>query len=204
MAYHGYIPIIKKFMDAIDTPRILEIGIDTGATAYPIIFSLMLKDKSFEFIGIDVRIQPAIKIVMSNLDLVTGQNIYLYEDSSLNILPKMVEEGQKFNVILLDGDHNYHTVSNELKHMESLLAQSGLLIIDDYQNRWAHQDLWYGEQPGYEEVKFATKRVMTEKQGVAPAVDDFLASNPNWTAAILLNGEPIVLARKDEVNFVKI
>ena len=42
----------------------------------------------------------------------------------------------------------------------------------------------------------ATQRQETEKQGVNQAVNDFLAVHSNWSKAMPIKGEPILLFQK--------
>ena len=56
----------------------------------------------------------------------------------------------------------------------------------------------------YENIELATKRIETRKQGVQPAVDEFLeSSDVCWTRTKLMNGEPIMLSRVDIFNLLK-
>lgn len=199
MAYHGYIPSIKKFLSTIEVPSVLEVGLDRGVTTIPIVNFMLRHHKSFNFIGVDVMLQESLLITLNNLDFANSeQNICLMHDSSLNVLPQLVKDSRKFNVVLLDGDHNYYTVSKELAYLDSLAAENALVIIDDYHGRWAEQDLWYAESEGYEKAQQATKRVETEKSGVKPAVDEFLQANSTWDSLVPIHGEPIVLYRKQK------
>lgn len=196
MAYHGYIPIIKQFLLETESPKILEVGLDRGVTTIPVLVFLCRTQKKFEFTGVDVLLQEPLLITLRNIDMTSEQQVKLFQDSSLAVLPKLVEESKKFNVILLDGDHNYYTVSKELEYLNALVEDDGIVIIDDYHGRWSDKDLWYAEQKGYENVSQATKRIETEKHGVKPAVDEFIEANPMWDATTLMQGEPIVLRKK--------
>jgi len=197
MAYHGYIPFIKESLFKLDNPKVLEVGLDKGVTTIPTIVFLARAKKKFEFVGVDVLIQEPLLITLRNIDVSKEQKISLFQDNSLNILPKFVENSFKFDVVLLDGDHNYFTVSKELEHLNDLVSDGGLVIIDDYHGRWAEKDLWYAERDGYEKVETATKKVETQKHGVKPAVDEFLLSNSHWETFTLMNGEPIVLRKRN-------
>ena len=195
MAYHGYIPVVKNRILQLKNPRILEVGLDKGMTTVPLIAFLTRAKESYTFVGIDVLLQEHLKIILQHIDNSQNQKILLYEESSLSVLPKLVEASQKFDVVLLDGDHNYYTVSNELQYLENIVDENGIVIIDDYAGRWSNSDLWYSEKEGYENSSSATKKIDTEKHGVKPAVDEFLENNPNWKSTVLMSGEPIVLFR---------
>jgi len=195
MAPHGYIPLIKQRLYASERPSFLEVGVDRGVTFLSVATFLARTKPQFVAVGVDVLVQEATQLLLNNLDLQQGQQAYLVNGNSLSVLPQMVEQKMKFDVIVLDGDHNYHTVSNELRHVAALLGDNGTIIIDDYDGRWSERDLWYAERLGYENVIDTTKKVETEKHGVRPAVDEWLSENPSWRLSKPIQGEPVVLSR---------
>lgn len=200
MSYHGYIPLVKQYIhQAVPkerAPTVLEVGIDRGVTMIPLVTYMARTREAFAYVGLDIMVQEQVQVMISHLDLTQTQQAYCVQGNSLETLPKLVEQGMKFDVLLLDGDHNYHTVSEEMKHLEGLTQPGAIVIIDDYDGRWSDRDLWYAERPGYEEVKIATSRIETEKHGVKPAVDEWLDAHPEWQKAKPIPGEPIILMRK--------
>jgi len=147
-------------------------------------------------VGVDILVQEQVQIVISNLDLTPSQQVYLLEENSLVTLPKLAQLGLKFDVILLDGDHNYHTVKSELEYVADILNDDGIMIVDDYDGRWSEKDLWYCDRPGYENVKIASRPVDTDKHGVKAAVDEWLVQNPEWALSKPVMGEPVLLNRR--------
>ncbi len=199
MSYVGYIPLVKQFIHQQipqdRAPTVLEIGIDKGTTLIPLAVFLARTRQQFTILGVDIKVQESVGLILSNLDLQAGQHVFCVEGNSLEVLPQMVEQKLKYDVVLLDGDHNYHTVSRELAQLDDLIHPTSLIIIDDYDGRWSEKDLWYAERPGYEDVKIATAKVETEKHGVKPAVDEWLAAHPEWQKAQPVPGEPVLLLR---------
>lgn len=61
---------------------------------------------------------------------------------SLEVLPHL--QGS-FDCILIDGDHNWYTVYNELKLIfeRGLLAPGGIIFLHDVDWPWARRDLYY-------------------------------------------------------------
>jgi predicted O-methyltransferase YrrM len=185
---------MRSFLDRCShAPRVLEVGVCTGITFIPILAHLVSTRDEFVHFGVDIRVQDHVEIIRSYMIQKATQRAMLIAENSLVVLPKLVEHGCKFDLILLDGDHNYFTVANELPFVKQLLDSNGVMIIDDYMGRWAERDLWYAQRPGYEEIKAATTPVQTEKHGVKLAVDEFLAQNATWAAAQPIAGEPIVI-----------
>jgi hypothetical protein len=200
MSYHGYIPLIKQYLHQRlpkeRQPAILEIGIDRGVTLIPLVVFLSRTRPSFTAIGVDILVQEQVRLMLGNLDLQGSQQAYCIEGNSLEVMPRMVDQGMKFDVLLLDGDHNYHTVAEEMKHIEALTNPDALVICDDYDGRWSTRDLFYADREDYRDNKHATQKVETEKHGVKPAIDEWLESHPGWQKAQPVQGEPILLMRQ--------
>lgn len=204
MAYHGYSHIISDYCRLIfedlirfniNRPvKILEIGVDRGSTLFALNNNLNILEVPFEYYGIDILIQDHLPVINWTFHQRYQNNkINLIEENSLNYLKKCNEI---FDVILIDGDHNYRTVSEELTHLDRISHLNTLVICDDYFGRWKDRDGFYADQPGYEEITIATKSHMSEKQGVNNAIDDFLKENKEYQHFCLVKGEPICMIKK--------
>lgn len=205
MAYFGYRPMIKQFLSQLNhSPSLIEVGVDKGITLIPIVAFLARTRPEFTVIGVDILVQESTRLILQELDLQNQQRCHLVQENSLTFLPKL--KGMKFDVVLIDGDHNYHTVKEELQHLNDLTHDRSLVIIDDIDGRWAGKDLWYADREGYEVCSIATKPIVTEKQGGDVALQEFLAENLQWKLSKpILNGEPVVLTRSTiKIDDVKI
>jgi hypothetical protein len=190
VSYQSLSKPIMGFLNYFESPNVLEIGIDKGQTTIPLCHNLAVINKNFTYDGIDIKISDYIQTIFINMAYISlfgfrghpePSNIMLFQKNSLDILPKIIATGKKYNLILLDGDHNYYTVSRELKLLEQLCLPSTLIICDDYNTKWAHEDLYYSEYKEYSDVEQATKRKETDKVGVKAAVDEFVKnSNGKW------------------------
>jgi predicted O-methyltransferase YrrM len=190
---------MKKFLfDLRHTPNVLEVGVDRGVSYITLATFLARTKQSFNIIGVDVLIQEQVQIMAQNLDVSEAQRLYVLQENSLTALPKLARQFvEGFDLVLLDGDHNYYTVNEELKHLESLTRPGSLVIIDDYEGRWSERDLWYSTRPEYVDVKDASKPIEGDKHGVKLAVDEFLSLHPIWSSSRPIQGEPIMLERKE-------
>jgi predicted O-methyltransferase YrrM len=197
MAYHGYIPLIHQYSHVFESPRVLEIGVDVGITTISIIQRLIHTHKSFNYVGVDIKIQDNVRSTLSYIYKLDGQDFNLVEENSLKYLEDLQE---KFDIILIDGDHNYFTVAKELSYLDKISHKETLVICDDYNGRWSNRDLYYSERPGYENSLIATKRYETQKTGVKPAIDEFLDQNTGWVSHMFMPGEPIALFQKENKN----
>ena len=193
MAYHGYIPLIHEFLKEFETPKVLEIGVWTGVTTFSLLHRLSITHKKFEYTGIDVNIRADVVETLKYMGIPT-QCYSLIEENSLEQLDKM---SGKFDVILIDGDHNYPTVKRELQKIIDFCHNETMIICDDYHGKWSDKDLYYGEREEYAQNFKTTQRIDEGKQGVRPAVDEFLEAHPNWFGITFVKGEPLVLLCKE-------
>lgn len=194
MAYHGYIPLIHEYAQGFENPKILEIGVSTGITAFSLIQRLCMSHASFIYEGVDIEISDAVNLTLLYFNRGKNHNINLVTKNSLEFLEKT---DQIYDIILIDGDHNYYTVEKELSHLGKISHNKTLVICDDYHGRWAEKDLFYAERPEYSDNKIATKRIDSDKAGVKNAIDDFLKNNDQWVKFTPIPGEPVVLLHKD-------
>ena len=193
MSYQSIVKPIMQFLSHFEQPQILEIGVDKGQTAIPLCHNLTLLERPFLYDGIDILVQESVINILTNMSRVSFKNstpempffnTRLFEENSLDFLPKLIEVSAKYNLILLDGDHNYHTVYSELAMLDRLTLPSTLIICDDYNTRWSDKDLFYSEREEYSDVRNATPRtVRQKKKGVKPAIEDFIEqSGGKWAS----------------------
>lgn len=199
MAYHGYIPFIHAYMMRKKNPKILEIGISTGITMFSLLQRLSRTKESFEYTGIDIHIENSIVETLKYMMFEKNQNVRIINNNSLSFLD---ECNEIFDVVLIDGDHNYYTVFNELKKIDKISHDETIVICDDYEGRWSNRDLFYSERSDYADNKLATPKIDQEKQGVKSAVDDFVEINSSWKKVSLMNGEPVMLVKSNNKDFL--
>ena len=200
MAYHGYIGFISNYCSRIKEKlnrniKILEIGVDTGITLFALNNNLNLLSVPFEYTGIDIKVQNHVKVLdYTFMQRFETNKIRVIEENSLKYLNTCDE---KFDIIMIDGDHNYKTVREELSHLQKISHENTLVVCDDYTGRWSERDLYYADREGYENNKKATKYHDTEKKGVKNAIDDFLLENKNYEMFTIVQGEPVCLINKN-------
>ena len=164
---------------------------------FSIINNLNLLNVPYEYTGLDIFVQPQIKAIFYMFFQKFHENkVNLIEVNSLKHLENCTEV---FDIIMIDGDHNYKTVSKELSYLKKISHKNSLIICDDYNGRWSNKDLYYSERLKYKENKIATKKEESEKQGVGTAIDEFLEKNTEYISFFLMKGEPICITNKDNI-----
>lgn len=92
-------------------------------------------------------------------------DVFVYmQGYSLDLLPTIPD----MNLVMIDGDHTYYTVNQELKLLHQYLKSQSVILLHDVEEPWARKDLYYNKElipPEY---------IDGPKQGVLTAVEDFL------------------------------
>ena len=107
-----------------------------------------------------------------------------------------MQNSLKYDLILVDGDHNYATVLSELSFLKDMCHPTTVIVCDDFGGRYANEDLYYSETEGYENNSKATKREdfsVADKQGVSQAVIDFVISQEGKWEVRETDLEPAIL-----------
>ena len=103
-----------------------------------------------------------------------------------------------YDIVLVDGDHNFETVSRECELLQSLTHPQTIFLFDDVDStKHGTTDIYYSTMSGYENNKYATPKPSEEGtvQGVAAAVNNFqrqkgYVSWKIWTGAPRLVADP--------------
>jgi hypothetical protein len=209
MSYVGYIKAMTDYCSHLKHPTVLEIGVDRGQTALPLYHNLLTLGRPFNYVGVDVRADddfiaslkqmrgycPMENSSKSDLAPQSDWNVGYLVINSLDFLPSAVAQaGWKFDLILIDGDHNYTTVKEELSFLDQISYPTSLVICDDYGGKHATVDTFYKDHPLHKDVKFHRDIPATPgKAGVKQAVDDWLEENPLWSSWSDSTYEPIIL-----------
>lgn len=195
MSYNEYIPSITDVAKSLNNPKILEIGIDKGQFLFPMFHNLVLLGKSFELHEVDIFVRPEIEITIKQFVHLDGQILKIFQQNSLDYLKSCKE---KYDIVMIDGDHNYYTVSNELEFIhENNSHDNTLIFCDDATTKWSNQDLYYANRDEYADNSLATKPQTTEKHGVGTAIEDFLAKHPVWKRYSFIENGSVILSKSE-------
>ena len=130
-------PVIRPLVDTVDVSRLLEVGAEKGRSTRLLLNYLKRRGAVLECID------PVPEFDDGALQSEYPQALRYHKDLSLKVIPGL----QRFQVGLLDGDHNWYTVYNELKQIEALHGSDGaefpLLFLHDVGWPYGRRDLYY-------------------------------------------------------------
>tara|TARA_Y100001973_G_C5208830_1_gene343739 strand:- start:14632 stop:15342 length:711 start_codon:yes stop_codon:yes gene_type:complete len=188
MSYLGFSKLlVRDFLTKFKNPKVLEIGLDAGQTTLPMLHNMSVHCEEFTYVGIDVKVSNLLieqigqlsGVHLKDVDKDHGKkNVEIYEINSLEWLYGNINREkiyQNYDLVMIDGDHNYFTVFNELTMLEELTHDHTLIVCDDYQGRYRNKDLFYVERDSHKENKHLRDPVRLERQGVGRAIDDYVA-----------------------------
>ena len=195
--------IILPIIEQINAHYIVEIGSESGINTKNILS--YCEDHDAHMTAID----PAPIFDVEKLKNEYGNKFEFYEGFSLSILPLLTD----YDAVLIDGDHNWYTVYNELKIIEksSKGKKFPLVFLHDVGWPYARRDLYYnpenipeayrqpykqlGMYPGETDLRkkgglnwslYNSIYENNPKNGVLTAVEDFVnESNLKFTFKII-------------------
>jgi cephalosporin hydroxylase len=185
--------VIAPVFEAVAARRVVEIGAWRGETTV-LMLERLGPDAELHVIDPVPEFDPA-----EHERRFPGRYIF-HRDTSHNVLPTL----EPMEVALVDGDHNWYTVYNELKMLEDGARRSNallpVLIMHDVGWPYGRRDLYYdpqqvpeeyrqpyrqaGMEPGHERLlprgglnptMFNAETEGGPRNGVMTALDDFLA-----------------------------
>lgn len=124
-------PVLDSLLKSLEPSSLCEIGIDKGRfTKYLVFFC---KEQGCHYTGID----PAINTLgFSN---VGSEGFQFFEQKSGDVLPDLPPK----DVYIIDGDHNYHTVKEEIRLIFRHSEHRPVLLFHDTAWPFARRDLYY-------------------------------------------------------------
>ena len=130
--------IIQPIIKSINANYVIEIGSDTGINTQNILEYCMKYNAHM------ASIDPLPKFDIDEFKAKYGDKFEIYMELSLSRLPLLKD----YDVILLDGDHNWYTVYNELKIIEKSFKNKKFPVVFLHDVGWpyARRDLYYNPE----------------------------------------------------------
>jgi hypothetical protein len=151
-----------------EAPRIVE----TGAGATTLLFGC-LQSASLTSIAPDAKLRDRILAEAEERGIALNGLRYICDRSEV-VLPKLAGEGERFDVGLIDGCHNWPAVFVDFCYINMMMPAGGTLFVDDI-HLFSVSQLYQllQQQDGFESVALDDKMATFRKR----ADDAFL---PEW------------------------
>lgn len=131
-----WIDFIKPILECTQAKHILEIGCDQGNNTSNLI------NYCKENNGIVYGIDPVPSEQVMDLQREHEDIFKFYQDTSLNAITKLSE----LDAVLIDGDHNWYTVYNELLLIEKHFDKFPITLLHDIGWPYARRDMYYNPE----------------------------------------------------------
>ncbi|MEC0368468.1 class I SAM-dependent methyltransferase [Paenibacillus chibensis] len=172
--------VIKPIIIAAQPQSIVEIGSLTGLNTFKLL------DYCQQTGARCTVIDPASQFDTELLQDYYGENFQMLRELSLEAMPKL----DAYDMILVDGDHNWYTVYHELKQVERMARETGvfpIVLLHDVDWPYGRRDMYY-----YPESIPQEYRKPNAKQGMLPGNAGLLplgGFNGSVSNAVLEHGD---------------
>jgi GT2 family glycosyltransferase len=203
---HWYLKLlIYPLLEALRPRVIVEVGVEVGAVTGPLLRWAQANDAVLH------AIDPDPNLSVERLQAEYGERLQFHREKSLMVLGEL---GQ-VELALIDGDHNWYTVINELRTLEDSAREQEreppVMLLHDVGWPYGRRDLYYdphsipeahrqpyargGLKPGRAELGPGLNDHLENAQlegtpanGVLSAVEDFVVGSPTEWQMWLLPG----------------
>ena len=175
------IPLIQRLIDynvkfqydAVDIDHCTEVFDTLG------FFSKHPVDQELTFININsLKFLPwavsGAKTYKHKGANVTLHDLFKREEKKPEVVNRQPGWGPD-TIIMIDGDHNYGTVTQELEFCTQLSNHKTIIVIDDYNTKWAERNMYYAERDSHKHLDGTQRESFlgNKREGVRNAVIDF-------------------------------
>jgi len=212
--------IIKPFILENGYKHICEIGARKGGNT-----DGLLKIPEINVSVIDPCLDADLCAKYKDID-----RVRVFKGRSLEVLRGM---RRKFDCILIDGDHNWYTVYNELEIIREreLLESGGAIFLHDVGWPWGRRDMYYSPEniPGKYRQPYAKKGIVRgmsglsetstvlrhvnkavreggSRNGVLTAIEDFMRKNKRGYMFFVFgigHGLGVIVKNKDFITAIR-
>lgn len=107
------------------------------------------------------------------------------------------EEFKGFDMYLIDGDHNYYTLYNELVLIHRWTKKGDVIFIHDVV-KWGKRDQYYDESA------IPIKYLYGKKQGLLRSINDFIKDTTYYHFRLLINRIPILTKKVKNYQYTTV
>lgn len=122
--------------------RTLEVGLGFAVSTLFICEGLLVNGPGARHVAIDpfqLEPAPAAATTYAGVGLETleragvGDLVHVHQEESQIVLPRLLDEGRRFDLAFIDGDHRFEAVFLDLIYAGRLVGEGGVVFVDDMQ-----------------------------------------------------------------------
>lgn len=145
LIYEGYVQQIKRQCDTIkkiikdyNIKNVLEIGFNNGSS------SELFLSNGIEFVlSFDIGEYDYVNKYKKKIDIKYPNKHELIIGNSVETIPKYIENSEKkFDLIFIDGGHEYIIAKSDLINCKKLAHESSIVILDDTVKDYQSVQTW--------------------------------------------------------------
>ena len=125
--------LVHPLLESANSLHILEIGSETGNTTKKLAEYCLRKNGTLH------AIDPSPHYDTTKWEERYGKMFTFHQKTSLEALPDI----SGYDTVLIDGDHNWYTIFNELQLIEKHCKTFPLVLLNDTGWPYARRDLYY-------------------------------------------------------------
>ena len=128
---------LKNIVNNKSINTVMEIGFNAGHSAELFLSS----NKNINLVSFDIGIHEYVNIGKKFIDRTYPGRHTLIIGNSLDTVPKYIkQENKKFDIIFIDGGHDYNVAKSDLFNCKKLAHNKTIVILDDTMNnnKWIH------------------------------------------------------------------
>jgi GT2 family glycosyltransferase len=162
--------LIDPLLEALHPQTIVEIGVEVGAVTGPLLAWAQANGAVVHAIDPD----PALNV--ERLQARYGEQLQFHRRKSLEVLGEIAD----VDLALIDGDHNWYTVLNELRTLERRAGEESreppVMLLHDVGWPYGRRDLYYDPAaiPESERQPYARGGVKPGRTELGPGLNDHL------------------------------
>lgn len=126
--------------NSLNELKVMEIGFNAGHSALFFLYG----NSNVRMVSFDIGVHKYIEIGKRYIDQLFPQRHNLILGNSLKTIPAYTNQhpSEKFDIILIDGDHSYEGALEDIKNCKALCKSNTILIMDDVVHNDEFQRSW--------------------------------------------------------------